>query len=463
MHPYARLAHHVMVPALDSFRGTRTAKRMAELEKSQWWPSERHRESQVVALRSLVTYAFEQVPYYRRLAAELGLRPEDIRTPEDLAKLPLLTKDIIHENLLNLLADDYPRSKMRSSWTGGTTGSRMHFYTTRDNQLSWALPRWVRSMEMQGFTIGDPHVSIGQMTDRRKPLGEHLAHGVSTRLQRVTRLDSMTVTEENLEGIVKTIGHAAPCTIAGYPSSLALVAQYIKDSGRRPPQILDSMVGGEQLLPHQRAIVQEAFGNEPYLRYGSNELLEAAAECPARNGLHASIEDFVIEVVDDSGQPVNEGQVGRLVFTNLRSYSMPFIRYAIGDIGSLMPGTCSCGRTLPRIHPVVGRDIDFLYTRDGGRIAPMQLDMSAVLEMGVTQFRIVQHDYNRLSITLVPSHGTGLSYNQAAIAQAVEHNIKALIGNSLSLDMQFADRIEMNISGKRLAVMSEVPRLGTKI
>ena len=457
MHAYTRLVRHAMVPAMDLLRGTRTAMRIKELEESQWWSSERHHESQAAALQALVRYAFERVPYYRRLVAELELRPEDITTPEDLCKLPLLTKDIIHENLPDLLADDYPRRQLRSSWTGGTTGSRMHFYTTRDNQLSWALPRWVRSMGMQGFTIGDPHVSISQMIARRKPFLERLTHSFSNRFQRVTRLDSMDVTEENLEGMVKAIERAAPCTLAGYPSSLAMLAQFIKDSGRRPPRIVASMVGGEQLLPHQRAIMQEMFGNEPYLRYGSNELLEAAAECPAREGLHISVEDFIVEVVNEHDQPVPDGQEGRLVFTNLRSYGMPFIRYAIGDIGSQKQSQCSCGRTLPLLDPIVARTIDYLYSRDGRRIAPMQLDMSPVIERGITQFRIVQRDYDHVSVVLVPRAGDGQPGDPAVIAQSTERILKSYLGEGLAVSVRFADRIEMNISGKRLAVMSQIP------
>jgi len=457
MHPYTMLAHHLMVPVLDSLRGTRVAKRMAELEQSQWWPIERHREMQMIALKSLVQYAFEQVPYYRRMVAQLGIAAEDMRTIEDVEKLPLLTKDIIHANLTDLLAEDYPRSRMRSSWTGGTTGSRMHFYTTRDNQLSWALPRWTRSMRMMGLAVGDPHVSIRQMTSRPKSRRERLFQWTSEHLQRLTRLDAESVSEENLAGITRAIERAAPCSVAGYPSGLALVAQYIKDSGQRPPHIIASIVGGEQLLPHQRALMREVFGSEPYNRYGSNELLEAAAECPARDGLHTNAEDFIIEVVDEKGHPVEDGQVGRLVFTNLRSYGMPFIRYAIGDIGSLMPGICSCGRNLPRIGPVVGRHIDFLYTRDGRRIAPMQMDMSPVTDLGVTQFRIVQHDFDRLSVTLVPQSLSSGDEHRAAMAGATRRTLASLLRETVDVDVQFAADIKMNISGKRLAVMSEIP------
>lgn len=461
MHHYARLARHVMLPALDFFRGTRTARRIAELDRSQWWPPEKHREEQAHALASLIAYAFTRVPYYRRLAADLGIRAEDIRTPEDLTSLPLLTKDIVHENLQDLVAEAYPRKRLRSSWTGGTTGNRMHFYTTRDYQLSWALPRWLRSMEMQGFSLGDPHVSVRQMIARHTTMRERLTHAMSARFQRVMRLDSMTVTEENLASITDAIERASPCTLAAYPSSLALIAQYVKDSGHRPPHVLATMVGGEQLLPHQRAIVREVFGNEPYLRYGSNELQEAAAECPAHEGLHLAVEDFIIEVVDDQGRSVPAGQEGRLVFTNLRNYGMPFIRYAIGDIGSLMQSHCSCGRTLPLLNPIVARTIDFLYTRDGQRIAPMQLDMSPVLCLGITQFRIVQQDYDHVSVTLAPVGADTPHDTTIAASRATRRILTNYLGEQTDIDVQFADRIQMNISGKRLAVMSRIPRVGS--
>jgi len=456
---YPFLTHRVLLPIMDRARGTRVSRRLDELNRSQWLPYERLQEAQLQGLRSLLEYAFTEVPYYRRIAAERGVVASDIHDLEDLRKLPLLTKDIIHDNFQDLVSREYPRESLRPSWTGGTSGQRLHFYTTKDNQLSWAYPRWARSMGMIGRSIGDRHVSVGQMIAQRRTWRQRAFHNLSTSVQRIKRLDALDVTEEKLADVVKAIDAASPCTLAGYPSGLALIAEYIKEHGLRPPEVVASMVGGEQLLPYQRDLIREVFGNEPYNRYGSNELLEAAAECPARTGLHLSIEDFVVEVVDENGRPLPAGEVGLLVFTNLRSYGMPFIRYAIGDIGSVMPEQCSCGRTLPLLHPVVARTIDFLYSRDGRRIAPMQLHLENVMSMGIARFRIVQHDYDHLSVELVPWAGQSQSLDTAAVADATVLALRNHLDERVIVDVGIAERIEMNLSGKRLAIRSEVPRL----
>ena len=131
---YNALTRHVLAPTFDLIRGTHTMKRLAELEESQWWPRERIEELQAERLQRLIRYAYDQVPYYRRLMDERGLRPHDIQSAADLAKLPVLTKDLIRANFDEMRAEGYPRSALLLGRTRGSTGEPLLFYSSIDEQ-----------------------------------------------------------------------------------------------------------------------------------------------------------------------------------------------------------------------------------------------------------------------------------------------------------------------------------------
>ena len=136
MNFYNSMARYLMAPTLDLFRGTKAIKCLRELEESQWWPREKILELQNQRLQHLIKQACVNVPYYRHVFYERGLKPEDIKTVDDLVKLPIITRKIVRDNFAEMIASDFPVKERVKLATGGSTGEPLTFYSTRHDHLA---------------------------------------------------------------------------------------------------------------------------------------------------------------------------------------------------------------------------------------------------------------------------------------------------------------------------------------
>lgn len=156
---YSAIARHIFFPIGEAFLGTRMLKYLKELEETQWWSPAQLQELQNRKLRALVEHAYENVPYYHRLFKDRGLTDKDIQTVEDLQKLPILTKDIIRQNLSDLIARDSNRRRPFLNATSGSTGEPLKFYIDMEvTSISWAV--MFRGWEWAGYELGDKRATI---------------------------------------------------------------------------------------------------------------------------------------------------------------------------------------------------------------------------------------------------------------------------------------------------------------
>jgi phenylacetate-CoA ligase len=451
---YNTLARHVLAPSFDRIRGARTMKRLAELEESQWWPRDRIEELQAGRLQRLISYAYEHVPYYRRIMDERGLGPADIQSAADLAKLPVLTKDLIRANFDEMRAEGYPSSELLPGRTSGSTGEPLLFYGTKSALYDGGYAVGLRSMGWAGLRLGDRTVSVCTI---RRPEGtwERTLGRLSWRLQRTIEVDMTSISEETLPAMVHMLHRLRPRALAAYPSVVAHVASFIKNSGQPAPSVHSVMTGGEQLFEHQRELIREVFHSEPYSRYGSREAYEIAAECEAHSGLHVHAEDIIAEVVNDGGKPILPGQQGDILITSLLNYGMPFIRYKNGDTGSLATSSCPCGRGLPLLDTLLGRTADFIYTPSGKRVAGVALPLSRLALLGVTQFQLMQEDLGRLVMRVILPSVTEPDA-QAEIGRRIEDIFRSVLGYDVRMEVKFTNHIEPTAAGKYVPVLSRV-------
>ena len=453
---YPLIARHILAPMLDGLRGTSTMRRLSHLEQSQWWPSSRVEEQQCLHLRQLVDHAYAHVPYYRREMDSRGVRPEDFRSPDDLRKLPILTRTTIRANSAELLSDAVPRDSLRAGASGGTTGERLQFYSTREERFTYSYARWTLTLMWAGVLLGESHISIRQHSPRN---AAGTLRRLSLALQRLTRVDTMTVSEENLHSLVRTFCEVRPRSLFSYPSALALIAAYARSNRTPLPVIPAVCVGGERLLARQKELFEEVFGSVPFVRYGSNELHEVAGQCEVRGGLHILAEDFVVEVVDETGAPLPPGRTGQLVITSLHNWGMPFLRYAPGDIGAMQVDSCPCGRGLPLLDVRIGRTRDYLRSRNGTSIAAMDIDIEPSMPPSILQYQLVQEDLDHCTLRFVPVHGMS-DDALSNLSRSVSALLTSKLGTPIESAVQPVDRIEMNLSGKRLSFVSRLTQAG---
>ena len=453
---YNVLARNVMAPTLDLLRGTHTMSCLRDLGQSQWWPRERIEELQSKRLRRLIEHAYVHVPYYRALMQERGVTPSDIRSASDLSALPVLTRQQVQRVGERMVADNWSSDRLHLTKTSGSTGTPLQFYGTREDQLDHGFARSIRAMEWAGLHLGDRMALIGRprLNGGRR---YRFLQNAARHMQRSLSVHVDTLSDEALPGVVRLLAAHRLDGIWSYPNAIALIAGFIRDTNAPVPTVRSIVTGGAELLSHERSIVRDVFGTEPYSKYSSYEALDIACECGAHEGLHISAEDVVLEVVDDTGAALPPGTEGRIVVTNLHNYGMPFIRYDLGDSGSLMTGTCSCKRTLPRLGSLVGRKNRFLVTRSGARVFPGTLFLDQLAGLGMRQYQIVQETVDEVVMRLIPPPDASSIAERAALERRVAEMFDSRFGPEFSLRVEFVDHIKPSTAGKHVLMLSMLP------
>jgi phenylacetate-CoA ligase len=206
----------------------------------------------------------------------------------------------------------------------------------------------------------------------------------------------------------------------------------------------------EVLYPEQRQYIETALGGQMLNRYATRELACIGCECPAHTGLHVSLENIYVEVLQD-GKTAPAGETGDIVVTNLNNYGMPFIRYSVGDLGAWSKNDhCPCGRASPLMELVQGRRVNMFKTRDGravwGGFASPLFGVK-----GIEQFQLIQKSLDLVIVRIVKEG----ELNQGQL-DAIERTVKIALGDNVEVRFEFPDNIPVLASGKYLYAISEI-------
>jgi phenylacetate-CoA ligase len=261
---------------------------------------------------------------------------------------------------------------------------------------------------------------------------------------------------ERLPLFTKKLRDFQPEFIAGYPTAIFLLAQFVEKEGKpkiRPKAIF---TGGEQLYDYQRDLFWKVFECEVYSHYASMEMHNIASECPEHTGYHISSENVVVEIVNSEGELVPVGEEGRVLTTNLHNYAMPFIRYENGDVAAISDSSCTCGRGLPLLATISGRTTDVIFTKDGKCIPGISLPFNVFDSPGIEQFQIVQETRDKVIIRLVLDRKCPRNHVDDAVKQMV-YKYRSILGEDTDVSVEFVDQILPTRSGKRRVVISNEP------
>jgi len=368
------------------------------LQESQWWSREKLEEYQMQQLSKLLHHAYENVPYYRRTFDEWGIKPKDICNFDDMRKLPFLTKDIVRDNLEQLLARNYPRSKLRYVTTGGSLGTPLGFYEEKgvSDLREWAfmLMLW----ERVGFNIGARSVVL------RGNVVRHAHKGKLWEYDPVSRsliLSSFHMNEDALREYVARIRQFAPAFIQAYPSAITILAEYMKTNRLEPFGSVKALLcGSENLYPWQRALLEEVFRCRVYSWYGHTEKAVLAGECEENSYYHIFPEYGFVEIIGKDGKPAKPGELGEIVATGFNNYACPFIRYRTGDLAVVAADKrCSCGRNYQLIERIEGREQEYLVAKDGSLVplAPVLFSIHDPEWSRVKKVQFVQFEPGRVT------------------------------------------------------------------
>jgi phenylacetate-CoA ligase len=271
-------------------------------------------------------------------------------------------------------------------------------------------------------------------------------------LDRAVHLDTVRLTDERIEAFVRTVRRHRPGLIFGHAHSLYLVADRLKKAGVtdvRPNGVISTAM---PLHAWQRAVIDDVFGVPATDRYGCEEVSLIACECEEHKGLHVNADSVYVEVETPTDDRRWASNTGNLLVTDLSNLAMPLIRYRIGDVATLSDRTCPCGRGLPLIEKVEGRDADYVVTPAGDLVSGISLTENfALLITGAAQVQIVQEEVTHLRIRLVPDESFGPD-SRRQIAQLVGDTF----GPAMRYDVELVDAIPQEPSGKYRFCVSKV-------
>ncbi len=338
--------------------------------KEEVMPEKELKELQLKKLRWVVRHAYENVPFYRKKMKEAKVTPDDIKSIDDVSKLPFTTKEDLRENYpFGLFA--VPKEKLvRIHTSSGTSGKPKVVGYTKNDLENW-IEMVARCLYMVGLREKDVFQNMVSYTFFTGGLGMHYG---------AERVGAMVVpsgtgnTEKQIKYMLDFGTTAIHCT----PSYALHIKEVAEGMDVSPDEIglKIGCFGAEPWSENTRKRLENAFGLKAYDSYGLSEMNGpgVAFECPEQDGLHIWIDHYFVEVVDpESGEQLNEGEKGELVLTPLSKEAIPLLRYRTGDLTMILQDKCACGRTHPRIHRIFGRTDDMIVVR-GINVFPSQIE-----------------------------------------------------------------------------------------
>jgi len=358
-------------------------------------PVEKIKELQTERLIKQVKNVYENVKYYRDLMDQKGVSPDDIKSVEDISKLPFITKADLREAYPYGLMARPLSDCVRIQSTSGTTGKRVvAFYTQHDIDI------WEDCCARAIVAVGGTKDDVCQVCYGYGLFtGGPGLNGGSHKVGCLTLPMSSGNTERQIQFMLDLQSTIICCT----PSYAAYIAETLKEMGYTKDDISlkAGIFGAEAWTEEMRRDIENSLGIKAYDIYGLTELAGPGVsfECEAQAGMHINEDHYIAEIIDpDTGEVLPEGSKGELVLTSVDKEAFPLLRYRTRDICVLSREKCSCGRTFVKMSKPMGRSDDMLIIR-GVNVFPSQIE-TVLLEQGYTSNYRIEVDRENNTDTL---------------------------------------------------------------
>ncbi|HEY8015184.1 MAG TPA: hypothetical protein VIE35_05110 [Dongiaceae bacterium] len=369
-----------------------------QLEESQWLPAAEIEARQHRQLVVLATHAAAHSPHFARRLAAAGLAPRDLATLEGLRRLPVLRRREIQLAGSDFYCSAIPEGHgpLRESRTSGSTGEPVMIRRTAVSQLFWrAISLRFHAWSGRDLTKRCTTIRVDNHEVRVQP-----HWGAPLNLLFETGPLQAIPTNIDIAEQVRLLAEFKPDSLVVYPNNLDAIRRHCQRRGIELAGISRILTMSETLSPTVRAAAEEFFKARIFDCYSSGEVGLVALECPESGLYHIMAETALMEVLDENGRACGPGETGHLVLTDLSNFASPVIRYDIADYAECAEA-CPCGRGLPSLRRIVGRERNLLRRPDGQRYWP-KLDVEGYREVApVVEHQLLQHEIDLLEMKLV--------------------------------------------------------------
>lgn len=440
---YNAFLENLFLPVSDLILDLPLLSTLKKWRKIQYLNKNELIELQSNKLRKLLDHSVQNIPYYKDIAKKINYNAIGDSKIE-LLKFPFLDKIKIKENLPDRILDN-TRKTYFIDYTSGSSGVQGEFYSDRDAYINCIAVQTLW-WEWAGYKLGDKLFQTGMTLNRG------FIKGIKDRLLRVKYIQAFQMNKEEIKNNLNAIMNTNDYFFMGYASSLYTYAKFAKDMGIRNIKFKAVVSWGDKMFPHYRQALEEQFDTEVFDTYGASEGAMIAAECELHN-YHIMTPHVYIELLDKNGNEVETGQIGEVVVTRLDNYHMPLIRYKIGDIAikSSADKTCFCGRQLPMLEKIIGRDTDIVITKHGKYLIVHFFTGIFEFLNEIKQFQVVQHNLDDIEIRYIPD----LSFDQNCL-ERIKHEIWKKAEENIPIRFSKVSKIDPSPSGKPQIVLSEL-------
>jgi phenylacetate-CoA ligase len=410
-------------------------------------------------LKETITWISEKVPFYKNKLKEMGIKADDLKSIEDVAKLPFTVKNDLRDNYPFDLCAVPMKDVVRIHASSGTTGKPITGpYTAED------LQGWIECMCRNLYSAGVRREDIVQNAYGYGLFTGGLGfHQAATKMGCAVVPTSSGLTERQIT-LLQDFGATVLFCTPSYALTIAERAEEMKIDVKSLP-LRVGVLGAEPWTAGMRQEIEQRMGIKAMEAYGLTELCGPGVgyDCEAQDGIHINEDHFLAEIVDPNTlEPVPLGEQGELIFTSLQRKAMPMIRYRTKDITRLRREECSCGRTFVKMDKIYGRSDDMLII-SGVNVFPSQIE-SLLLDIDEVepQYRLIVRKKGYLDQLSVQVEGKKEVYEagkekRLEVEAKIAGHIKGMMGIGVEVELvkpKFIARSE----GKALRVVDERPK-----
>jgi phenylacetate-CoA ligase len=441
-------------------RGFDTLRVLKEIEGAPFRSPDEVREKQLLDLRALLTHAEAHVPYYRNLFRSLGTCSEEIRSWDDFAQLPILTKDIIREKQRDLVREDVPLEKLQPHFSGGSTGVPLKFFRSTDYMVASDAGTY-RNLEQCGWRPGEMIAFFWGGNDKLYAMSR-LEFELRQFVRRTYQFDPFYSGETEMADWVKRFRRVRPRVILGYASTIARFAAFLDRQRKSAELLVDGIKGvfttAEKLYQPQREVIERVFGCKAFDCYGSSEIQNIAAECP-QGKMHINADFVVMEEEEDKA---HDNGPRPFLMTSLRNWSMPFIRYRNEDGGYLSQEACSCGNNFPLMRLEIARTSDNFVFPDGRVVHGEFFTHLMYGSDGIVTFEFHQTAPDKIILSIVPGPGDSKA-REDKIRESIRQIQAVCPSHTIRVEVREVAAIPLSSAGKYRFTRSDVSTAGTTV
>lgn len=403
-------------------------------------------------MEELLQYSYHHVPYYHEMFKEIGLIEGSNINWKHFKDIPVLTKDIIRKEQTRLISDEAATRKCYTNTSGGSTGEPVsfiqdseYFHKNFGNKILYGLLNHKYPGDREIKLWGNEKDILGYRTSIKERVINYIYNRVP--------LNSFVMTKDNMNTYIDKINQFQPVQIWTYADSIYELSKYILEKGVQVynPQNIVTTAG--VLYDEMRICIQKAFPNSYILnQYGSREAGAIGIEVIGTRGMKIFDHAVKLEVQRESDNQISDYGYGKLLVTNLTNYSMPLIRYEIGDTGELTAYDEKEAGSFSTLSRLNGRTNTHIRKRDGSLVHGEYFTHLFYDKKWVENFKVIQHDYEQLEYQIVLNSEYPIDDEEV---ESIQKDTYAVMGDCV-IDIKYVDSIERLKSGKYQFVISEI-------